>query len=437
MKEEKLVPELRFPEFEGLWLPMKLGDISSKIGSGSTPRGGEEVYQTEGIPFIRSQNVLNNELVLDNTHIPTEVHIKMNGSKVIPGDILLNITGGSIGRTCVVPKDFKEGNVNQHVSIIRLKKFNSKFLQSILSSHTGRKLVFQGMTGSGREGLNFESIRNFKIYFPTLPEQQKIATFLTSVDKRIQLLTQKKEKLEEYKKGVMQGLFSGHGQQQHVLAHGSTHAETHGRASIQGNNDCVPLWFTDQNGNNYPDWEEKKLGEVAEINGGGTPETVKSEYWNGNINWFTPTEIKQKYITKSNRTITELGLKNSSAKVLPEKTLLFTSRATIGDVGIAMNKCTTNQGFQSFMPNDNYVTEFLYYWIRHNKKAFIRKSSGSTFIEISKSAIQKIKILLPSIPEQQKIATFLSALDKQIEQVGGQVAKMKEWKKGLLQKMFV
>ncbi|MDA3904894.1 MAG: restriction endonuclease subunit S, partial [Bacteroidales bacterium] len=144
------------------------------------------------------------------------------------------------------------------------------------------------------------------------------------------------------------------------------------------------------------EWIENKLGEVADTIGGGTPATTKKEYWGGDIIWLTPTEIKEKFISKSTRTITSLGLQKSSAKILPKGTLLFTSRATIGDVGISEKECSTNQGFQSFIPNANYDTFFLYNWIIKNKKEFLRKASGSTFLEISITEISKIKIILPT-----------------------------------------
>src|SRR5690554_2962128 len=131
----------------------------------------------------------------------------MKGSKVLPNDILLNITGGSIGRSCVVPENFKEGNVNQHVSIIRLKKFSPRFLQLLLSSNKGQKLIFQSQTGSGREGLNFQSIRSFKVFFPSLPEQQKIASFLNRLDSKIEQVGIQIEKMQDWKKGLLQKMF--------------------------------------------------------------------------------------------------------------------------------------------------------------------------------------------------------------------------------------
>ena len=134
------------------------------------------------------------------------------------------------------------------------------------------------------------------------------------------------------------------------------------------------------------DWEIKMLGEVGEIVGGGTPDTKKIEFWNGNetIQWFTPTEIKSNFVFKSKRTISKEGLKNSSAKLLPVGTVLFTSRATIGDVAITTEECATNQGFQSFVVNKNNNNLFLSNWLRFYKDNWLKLASGSTFLEISK-----------------------------------------------------
>ncbi len=147
-------------------------------------------------------------------------------------------------------------------------------------------------------------------------------------------------------------------------------------------------------------WVEKRLEEVGDIVGGGTPDTENDLYWNGEILWITPSEIKGKYIKNSKRTITELGLKNSSTKVLPKGSLLLTSRATIGEVSITLKECTTNQGFQSIVINQANSNEFVYAWIQCNKAKFIKKASGSTFLEISKKEISKIPIHIPSLAEQ-------------------------------------
>ena len=162
------------------------------------------------------------------------------------------------------------------------------------------------------------------------------------------------------------------------------------------------------------EWKEYKLSDIAYIVGGGTPDTTKEEYWNGEIQWFTPTEIKTNYVSKSQRTISKLGLNNSSAKLLPKGTILLTSRATIGDAAIALEECSTNQGFQSLLVKNGNNNIFVLNWIITMRNYLIKKAKGSTFLEISKSEIENISIPIPTILEQNKIASFLSLLDDRI-----------------------
>ena len=150
--------------------------------------------------------------------------------------------------------------------------------------------------------------------------------------------------------------------------------------------------------------------------GGGTPETDNVNYWNGGIQWFTPSEVGQsKYIEKSERTISIEGLSKSSAKLLPVGTLLLSTRATVGECSIALNECSTNQGFQSLIASDKVNNEFLYYLIATKKRHFVKYACGSTFLEISNKEVAKTKIFVPQQREQEKIATFLSKIDQRIE----------------------
>lgn len=179
-------------------------------------------------------------------------------------------------------------------------------------------------------------------------------------------------------------------------------------------------------------WSSKRLSDIAEVVGGGTPNTTDSTLWNGDIQWFTPTEVGHpKYVSTSIRTISQLGLQKSSAKILPSGSILLSSRATVGECSIAQKDCTTNQGFQSLIPKKSVNNEFLYYLAQTQKRHFIKYASGSTFLEISNSEIKKTKCAVPSIEEQTEIATFLSAIDRKIEVQNKIISKYETLIKGL------
>ncbi len=409
--ENNLVPKLRFPEFTSVLKEWKLGQLADITKLAGYEYTKHIVYSKEGsIIGLRALNIKNNTVTLDDVqYIDGSDFSKLSRSKLYSGDLLFTYIGANIGDIAVVPENDRF-YLAPNISRIRCneKLTNYSYIFQYFRREKFKKAeISKYIASSSQPALAMENIRKFKLSIPTRPEQIKIANFLTAVDKRITLLQKKKAELELYKIGIMQKLFS------------------------------QTIRFKDDDGNDFPDWEEKKLGQVCDIVGGGTPSTTVSSYWNGEYNWFTPTEIKTKFIHSSQRKISALGLNKSSAKLLPKNTILFTSRATIGDVGIAQIECTTNQGFQSFLPNGKYKTEFLYYWLVINKKKFLRKSSGSTFIEISKSEISKIRLTLPNIKEQQKIANFLSSIDKSIEKVSNQIDESVTFKRGLLQKMFV
>ena len=180
------------------------------------------------------------------------------------------------------------------------------------------------------------------------------------------------------------------------------------------------------------EWEKCRLGEIATIVGGGTPDTNNSVFWNGSIQWFTPSEVgKNKYISHSIRKISEEGLKKSSAKLLPIGTILLSSRATIGECSINTIECTTNQGFESLIINQDNYNEFFFYLIQTKRKELIRKSCGSTFLEISSNEIKKINITKPSRKEQEKIANFLSLIDERIATQNKIIEELKQLKNGI------
>jgi type I restriction enzyme S subunit len=337
------VPILRFPNFKDKWNLEKIGNITDKVNSGKTPLGGEKAYIDQGVLFIRSQNVNDNKLNLDKiVFVSEETNSTMKNSIVKANDILLNITGASLGRSCVVPNDFEIGNVNQHVCIVRLKQnYNPRFVQPILSSDKGQNIFNSLQVGGGREGLNFESIKSIELNFPTFEEQTKIASFLTAVDDKLQALKKKKELLEQYKKGVMQQLFS------------------------------QELRFKNDDGTNYPDWEEKKLGEVCDVKKGKQlnkeelTETGDYPCINGGIN---PSGYTNKYNTKENTiTISEGG--NSCGYVN-----FFNVKFWSGGHNYSIEICNPTL----------VVNEYLYQLLKFNENELMKLRVGSGLPNIQK-----------------------------------------------------
>ncbi len=403
------VPKLRFKEFGGEWEEKKLGNITTKIGSGNTPLGGEKVYIEEGILFIRSQNVNNDKLELsDKTFIPIEIHNKMKSSKVSPNDVLLNITGASIGRSCVVPDNIVEANVNQHVCIVRGDKtLNSNFLQTFISSFKGQKLISQGQTGSGREGLNFQSIASFKLNLPDIKEQEKIASFLTSVDTKIEQLTKKEALLQEYKKGVMSKIFN------------------------------QEIRFKDDDRSEFSEWKDKKIKEIFEYKNGGSFENDVVE--NGLYNLITLNSIDIKGELKNEHK--KINVNNNSLN--KNDLIMVLSDVAHGNfLGLVAiisedNKYVLNQRMGALKPKTNDNIPFIRMYINHNQKYFKLHGQGSSQQNLSKGDIEKFLIKLPCLQEQTKIANFLSSIDKKIELTTKELNSTKEFKKALLQQMFV
>ncbi|MDM1493622.1 restriction endonuclease subunit S [Acinetobacter indicus] len=404
------VPKLRFKEFDGDWSNKKIGNIASKVGSGSTPRGGAEAYTDHGIIFIRSQNVNNDQLLLDDVaYIPEETHVKMSGSKVIANDILLNITGASIGRSCVVPHDFTEANVNQHVCIIRTPNDDPIFVQSFLSSENGQNAIQSKQAGGGREGLNFQAIRSIDFHFPPSKEEQtKIASFLSAVDEKISQLTQKHELLSQYKQGMMQKLFS------------------------------QQIRFKADDGSEFGEWETTTLGQTGKFIGGGTPSKENSEFWEGSIPWISSSDLTEESIFKINitRFISQNALNQSATKLVPANSILIVSRVGVGKVAITPNEICTSQDFTSLTLHKG-SSIFFAYLIKSLTPYLLEMNQGTSIKGFIKDDLANLELKIPCIEEQTKIANFLSAIDQKIEVVAQQIEQAKTWKKGLLQQMFV
>ncbi|MEG6521523.1 restriction endonuclease subunit S [Desulfotomaculum sp. 1211_IL3151] len=201
-------PEVRFPGFTDAWEQRRLEEITLKIGSGKTPKGGGYSYVLEGIPLIRSQNIHDDLVDLsDVAYITPQTDEEMKNSRVVKNDVLLNITGASIGRSAVYRLS-SDSNVNQHVCIIRpIEGYSSDFIQLNLASPKGQQQINNNQAGSGREGLNFQQIGQICFVFSSIEEQVKISSFFRNLDTLITLHQRKLEHLREQKKSLLQQMF--------------------------------------------------------------------------------------------------------------------------------------------------------------------------------------------------------------------------------------
>ena len=236
------------------------------------------------------------------------------------------------------------------------------------------------------------------VVFPSIGEQQKLVDFFAKLDRRIEAQRKIVEALKKYKRGLNRRLLS----------------------QIEESYNC-------------------KLGSVCTIMGGGTPDTLHDEYWGNSVEWFTPSEIgKTKYVNSSVRKLSNEGLSNSSAKLLPAGTVLLTTRATLGEMSIAEKECSTNQGFQSLIPLMSRVSsEYLYYMQIIIKPWCEKYASGNTFREISKSALSECIIPVPEKTQQDKIVKLLSAVDTLIAFEEKETSLLVQMKNSLLQQLFI
>jgi type I restriction enzyme S subunit len=386
--EIKLVPALRFKEFEGEWNKKKIREVLT-IGSGKDYKHLEAgiipVYGTGGLM----------------AKVNTAIH---SGKTVFIG------RKGSIDKPFYYDGDF--WTVDTLFYTHSFQESEPYFIYGLFQKINW----YKHNEASGVPSLSKTTIGSLVVNLPSLPEQQKIASFLSAVDKKIQQLTKKKTLLEQFKKGVMQQLFSGQRR------------------------------FKDENGNPYPDWEEKLLGEVADVTKLAGFEFTKHIVYrdNGKIIALRGLNIKKntldldqvKYIDDSD--FTKL---NRSKLFIGD--LMYTYVGTIGEVAIIEENdrfyLAPNVSRIRFNEDECLVKFAMQYFINpiFKEREVGKYISSSSQPALSMTNIRKFKILLPSIEEQQKIATYLSRIDTKIESVNNQITQTQTFKKGLLQQMFV
>lgn len=412
-KEEKRVPKLRFPEFTDDWEQRKLEKLSDFITKGATPTTYGFEWQLSGIPFFRNDAIKDNKFVYgDYSYISEEANEALKRSEIHADDILIAITG-DIGKVGIIPKTVKKGNINQHTARVRIiKEALPYFVYQSLATEAQQRKYQLIKTGLSMPQLSLEQIRETIVLCPAVEEQAKIGAYFKHLDHLITLHQRKFEKLTNVKKSMLEKMFP---------QNGSSYPEIRFKG------------FTDP-------WEQRKLGDIADIVGGGTPSTGNQSYWDGDIDWYAPAEIAdQIYANSSQKKITGLGYENSSAKMLPPGTVLFTSRAGIGKTAILTRKGCTNQGFQSIVPHRGELDSYFIFSRTGELKRYGELvGAGSTFVEVSGKQMAVMELMMPpTMREQQTIGGFFQQLDHLITLHQRELEKLQNIKKSMLEKMFV
>ena len=400
------VPNLRFKEFQGEWEKCKLGTLTTKVGSGSTPKGGNAVYTSAGHCFVRSQNVGMGYLILDEiAHINDVIHQKHKATELKENDVLLNITGASIGRTAIATKEIEGGNVNQHVCIIRANsKVNPKFLCNYIQTKKIQNYIQSLQTGGSREGLNFEQIRSFPIPLPNIAEQNKIAQLLDKLNERIATQNKIIDKLQSLIKGLNDTLYAQH-------------------------SDEVVTSFAEL-GTSYSGLS----GKSAQDFGSGKPFiTYLNVYSNNVIN-----ENDFQYVTIKD---------GEKQNIVEYGDVLFTlSSETPNEVGIGSVYLGKEKVFLNSFCFGIHITNtkvafspYLSYYVSSTvfRKFIYPYAQGSTRFNLCKVDFEKASIKLPTLGHQKRIYSILSHIDCKMKTEIQMLNLYNSQKQYLLRQMFI
>ena len=398
------------------WVWTTIEEICSKIGSGSTPKGSN--YSVKGIPFFRSQNVYNDRLVYDDIkYISEEVHQKMKATEVLANDLLLNITGGSLGRCAVVPADFNCGNVSQHVCIMRSVLVEPEYFHAlVLSSYFAKSMK---ITGSGREGLPKYNLEQMGFPLPPLTEQQRI---VTEIEHWFALLGQ----IEKGKLDLQNIIKQTKSKVLDIAIHGKlVPQDPNEEPAIELLKRINPDFTPCDNGHytqlpfEVPqNWSWTTLGKIGKWQSGSTPNRLNKDYYNGNIPWLKTGDLNDGYITHIPEYITEKALNETSVKLNPTGSVLIAMYgATIGKIGILTFPATTNQACCACEVFNGIDREFIFLFLLSHREEFIKMGGGGAQPNISKEKIINTYIPLPPFTEQKRIINAVNKIFAQLDAI--------------------
>lgn len=379
------------------WGAIRLGNVCTKIGSGATPRGGSGVYLQQGeITLIRSQNVYNEGFRREGLVFITPEHAQeLAQVEVIPGDVLLNITGDSVARCCQVDKAVLPARVNQHVSIIRPdpQKLNARFLRYCLASpHTQARLLSWAGSGGTRAALTKGMIESFEITGPSgVIEQCAIATVLGTLDEKIEL----NRRMNETLKGIARAIFKSW-----FVDFGPVRTNSERQQPFDMNAPFADSFQESPLGKIPKGWEVTPILGRAKLLSGGTPKTNRKDYWNGEILWASAKDVSQcrdAFLLQTERTITKTGLEKSATQLIPKFCTVVVARgATTGRMALLGREMAMNQTCYALASSIN-TPFYLHCLLQNEIERLVHEAHGSVFDTITTSTFASSRVVSPPL----------------------------------------
>jgi len=390
------------------WDVSAVGELTDKVGSGITPKGGQRVYKEHGRPFMRSQNVGWGTLALEDiAYIDDETHAGFPETEIKLDDVFLNITGASIGRSAVANEHVVGGNVNQHVCIIRTQhsKLNPRFLNYLLLSSIGQTQIDSFQAGGNREGLNFSQVRSIRIPHPERDaEQRAIANALSDVDALLDGLDRLIAKKRDIKQAAMQQLLTG-------------------KTRLPG--------FEGE-------WEVKTLGDLARIQRGASPRPIDSPIWfdsTSSVGWVRISDVTSSgmHLEETVQRLSPLGVKQS--RPVPSGSLIMSICATVGRPIITRIDVCIHDGFVVFdgLNADQVFTYYLLKWI---EPGWSQHGQTGSQMNLNTGLINGTEVNLPPPDEQFAIGAVLLDMDKEIQALEKRRTKTRDLKQAMMQELL-
>jgi len=402
-------PKIRFKGYNEDWEQRKLGEICSRV------QGNDGRMELPTLTISAANGWMKQEDRFSGNIAGKE---QKNYTLLHKGELSYNHGNSKLAKygTVFSLQTYEEALVPRVYHSFKVEIGSADFIEYYFATKMPdrelRKLISSGARMDGLLNIGYDDFMGIKMMFPSVLEQDKIAECFRAFDHLITLHQHKCDETKKLKKCMLQKMFPKNGKK-------------------------VPEIRFDGFAN---DWEQRKLGELAEIVGGGTPSTSVDSYWDGDIDWYAPAEIgEQIYLESSQRKITEEGLTKSSAKILPIGTVLFTSRAGIGKTAILLKEGCTNQGFQSIVPNKEKLDSYFIFTRSEELKRYGETvGAGSTFVEVSGKQMANMELMMPkTMPEQQQIGEYFANLDHLITLHQHKCDELQNLKKYMLQNMFV